>query len=800
MANKVTWLHVSDFHFTSTTGYERNVLQDKLLECIKREYDSRKHRPDLIFVTGDIAQSGKESEYHRATEYFDKLLEATHCTRDRLFVVPGNHDVDQEVARYSPPTPDTMTDANRFFDSTHSSKQFDSFKAYQNWHDTFFTGIRKFPDNTACATPETLTINGIRLQILLINSALFSRDKNDKGKLWIIPKCLNDAVTTLSTSNPDLRIALLHHPFDWLHEAERLHIEGLLQKHVDIILRGHLHQTDAKQVTTGRGTALHLAAGAAYLGNDRPKKAMYCTATCHAVKVYPICFHNTSQPAWTVDASEFPEKLDHTETFSLAKKAKPITHPKKPKASPDDAANTSTPVGSDIPSTDTELRKRLRETIDEYMRNPVMQRDPFVLAWLQSKTKNPPLAKLYEYCLTAEPLTVLWKIRNSITRTFVNAEHLSTTINPPNNDLPICMALVACEHFINSSKHCQKQSDDSEMDFPLSDKIAAALVAAAWNNLNIILQTQTDTGQINIPHLITDFPVQTLGHNNVRDVVDKELKRQLDIRTGNTRPVTDERFSAENIRRGLEVYEEETGTRFMVALDQQLLQRELDPELASYLQEQGRIPLFRYNCPAGHLSTEVLTAWNDLQDNLLGHIKHILRSDRIDAAAPHHASDQQEPTTADAGKNPPTVFVSYAHADESASEIIKRFTALERQKLLKLWYDAHINTGEEWEAEILKKIHSCHIAVILISTNFLDSDFIQTTEIPLLLKRKQTAGILLLPILIESADWESAEWLSKLQMMFTKEGGLSDDHCVRKKQLTEMSRSIREQIQQHYPS
>lgn len=799
MANKVTWLHVSDFHFTSTTGYERNVLQDKLLECIKREYDSRKHRPDLIFVTGDIAQSGKESEYHRATEYFDKLLEATHCTRDRLFVVPGNHDVDQEVARYSPPTPDTMTDANRFFDSTHSSKQFDSFKAYQNWHDTFFTGIRKFPDNTACATPETLTINGIRLQILLINSALFSRDKNDKGKLWIIPKCLNDAVTTLSTSNPDLRIALLHHPFDWLHEAERLHIEGLLQKHVDIILRGHLHQTDAKQVTTGRGTALHLAAGAAYLGNDRPKKAMYCTAKCHKVKVYPICFHNTSQPAWTIDASEFPEKPDHTETFSLAKKAKPITHPKKPKASPDDAATTSTPVGSDIPSTDTELRKRLRETIDEYLNNPLLQRDLFIQSWEQAAS-NPKLSGLYEHCISADPLTVLWAIKFAIGRIKDSVDKPSTLTNPLKIELPIRMALVACEHLIkNKTKPSENRPKHCTIEFTMSDKIAAALVVAAWENLNIVLQIQADTNQIVIPHLINDFPIQTLGHENIRDVTDKEIKRHLDIRTGNIRSVSTDKFSAENIKRGLEVYEKETGMRFMVALDHQAVQSNL-AELAEYLIDPFGIPLFRYNCPAEHLPFEEQKTWHKLQSDLLDHIEPILRAGHIKSSEPQNPDTNQQLPATGATQELPSVFVSYAHADELANEIIERFAALQRQNHLTLWYDGHINTGEEWETEILKKICFCHVAVLLISTNFLNSEFIQKTEVPMLLKKKETAGILLLPVLIESADWESAEWLSKLQMMFTKEGGLSDDHCVRKKQLTEMSRSIREQIQQHYPS
>lgn len=131
-------------------------------------------------------------------------------------------------------------------------------------------------------------------------------------------------------------------------------------------------------------------------------------------------------------------------------------------------------------------------------------------------------------------------------------------------------------------------------------------------------------------------------------------------------------------------------------------------------------------------------------------------------------------------------------------EIIKTIRTLERQQYLTLWFDDHLQIGQKWEAEILNKINTCNVAIFLISTAFLGSKFIQNTEIPLLLKRSSESGIPLLPILIEPTDWEAAPWLTKLQMLLTKENGLSNDVETRKLQLAMISKNIREALSDRF--
>jgi 3',5'-cyclic AMP phosphodiesterase CpdA len=67
MGKKVTWLHLSDLHFRVTEDkFESELIYDRLLEDLKHIEE----HIDLVFVTGDIAYSGRTEEYERASKFF----------------------------------------------------------------------------------------------------------------------------------------------------------------------------------------------------------------------------------------------------------------------------------------------------------------------------------------------------------------------------------------------------------------------------------------------------------------------------------------------------------------------------------------------------------------------------------------------------------------------------------------------------------------------------------------------------------------------------------------------------------
>ena len=90
------------------------------------------------------------------------------------------------------------------------------------WYNEYFKGIRSIEPQTTCRPPVILSINGLTVGIIMINSALFSLpDGNDEHQLWIGRRCLGTVIDNLKTGDIDLRIVLMHHPLGWLNERNR---------------------------------------------------------------------------------------------------------------------------------------------------------------------------------------------------------------------------------------------------------------------------------------------------------------------------------------------------------------------------------------------------------------------------------------------------------------------------------------------------------------------------------------------------------------------------------------------------
>ena len=96
MTAKIRWLHLSDFH-VGKDDYAARKMFAYIIEHAKKQ-KSAGVVPDFIFVTGDLANSGKYSEYETFwLEFLAPLQDEIGCNiASRTFVVPGNHDADRE--------------------------------------------------------------------------------------------------------------------------------------------------------------------------------------------------------------------------------------------------------------------------------------------------------------------------------------------------------------------------------------------------------------------------------------------------------------------------------------------------------------------------------------------------------------------------------------------------------------------------------------------------------------------------------------------------------------------------------
>ena len=106
----------------------------------------------------------------------------------------------------------------------------------------------------------------------------------------------------------------------------------------------------------------------------------------------------------------------------------------------------------------------------------------------------------------------------------------------------------------------------------------------------------------------------------------------------------------------------------------------------------------------------------------------------------------------------PTVFVSFSHQDEPWKDrLVTHLGVLQRQGLLDLWDDRRIGAGADWRREIRQAMDRACVAVLLVSADFLTSEFILGEEVPRLLQRRDEEGLRVFPVIVRPCAWQRVE-------------------------------------------
>jgi len=110
------------------------------------------------------------------------------------------------------------------------------------------------------------------------------------------------------------------------------------------------------------------------------------------------------------------------------------------------------------------------------------------------------------------------------------------------------------------------------------------------------------------------------------------------------------------------------------------------------------------------------------------------------------------------------VFVSYSHCDESWLKRLRvHLKPLERDYALDIWDDSKIVAGSTWRDEIDLAIQSAKVAVLLISADFLASDFIINNELPPLLTAARKDGAVIMTLIVSPSRSKSTQTIAKYQ-------------------------------------
>jgi tetratricopeptide (TPR) repeat protein len=103
-----------------------------------------------------------------------------------------------------------------------------------------------------------------------------------------------------------------------------------------------------------------------------------------------------------------------------------------------------------------------------------------------------------------------------------------------------------------------------------------------------------------------------------------------------------------------------------------------------------------------------------------------------------------------------SVFYSYAHEDEPLrNELEKHLSLLHRRGLISEWYDRQILAGDEWAADIDQHLETASIILLLISSDFLASNYCYDIEMKRALERHQRGEARVIPIILRPCDWRA---------------------------------------------
>lgn len=246
-------LHLSDLHFNSEDDDDDIEVRKQYTYSFidKLKAICQKEPIQYIFITGDIGYKAEEKDYVQAEKFINSLLRVCGLEAERLFLCPGNHDVDRsEIKHYS--YPQEQKEADSFLslkELKNHEKSFQNYNAlckrlkclpYQIGKDeTYLTGVKFCEDCT----------------IVCVNTAWLSKD-NQMKKIWVgknYPVAIKNKIDE-SYDKDYVRkelpvIAIMHHPVSYWEEQDRLYYNGnlnvweMITKMSDIVLCGHTHET-----------------------------------------------------------------------------------------------------------------------------------------------------------------------------------------------------------------------------------------------------------------------------------------------------------------------------------------------------------------------------------------------------------------------------------------------------------------------------------------------------------------------------------------------------------------------------
>lgn len=328
----ICWLHISDIHMRMSDAWSHDVVLKAMCEDIARRKKGGLAL-DFILATGDLAFSGNAAEYKLVESFFDAISTASGLPKDRIFCIPGNHDIDRERQKMS------------FYGARHfaqSQNQIDSLLAsreemetlikrqgnYRMFQESYLKGQIRERTEDGLGYVSVASFDNIRLAIVGLDSAWLAEGGiDDHGKLLIGERQVINALAIATKSDPHIVISASHHPFQILQDFDRRPVQSRIERSCHFFHCGHLHEPEARPAGLTPSGCLSLSAGAAF--ETRQSKNTYSIIQLdlmHGQRSTTTVHYQPSQGTFGAEATEsFPIEIAPAGTCGIDELAKAIT-------------------------------------------------------------------------------------------------------------------------------------------------------------------------------------------------------------------------------------------------------------------------------------------------------------------------------------------------------------------------------------------------------------------------------------------------------------------------------------------
>lgn len=259
-------IHLSDVHYhPSQKAFSKKILNPLIVD-LKRMNSEKKI--DLIFFTGDLIDKGgvsrlKTIDTAEAFSDFEKnfiqpIVSSINLPKEYFIFIPGNHDIDRKKIKqiFEEGLRNTLKTSKAISQVIHNKDELhlERIENYQAFEQSFYKESSNYTSYDLGYSynfsneSETIGIAGI-------NSSWRCYDENDKGHLIVSEKQLDDIDSGLN-EDYDLKIALIHHPFQFLVKEDAEEIEKCIIRDYDLLLMGHDHSTMAENTEKSYGGSL----------------------------------------------------------------------------------------------------------------------------------------------------------------------------------------------------------------------------------------------------------------------------------------------------------------------------------------------------------------------------------------------------------------------------------------------------------------------------------------------------------------------------------------------------------------